>query len=146
MSKITPIKIALQRFVAEIDGERIVVEEGERVIATHELVSRYPEHFRERGLEEELAIRAACVAEMRAQGTRPASSEPLSRAGRQEREEERFWRSVDRELHRDTRTTEERTEDAFYEQAIAQLERSDATRARDERIELNEMWAGRLEE
>jgi hypothetical protein len=125
----TPVKIATRAFVAEIGGERIDIAEGERVVAGHEIVAAYPDHFRTRELEEELAIRSDWVAEMRRQeDERRAPREPLSRAARAEREATRFWDGVTRELERtapDQPTREERQEQAFFDRALAQIEESD---------------------
>ena len=124
MSK-TAIHVATKAFRAEIDGETIDVAEGERVIAGHALISRYPQHFRARQLREELAIRSRRVEELREQAARPASREPVSEAGRAARREEDFWRSTRVMLERtreDQPTSEERREQAFFDRALAQIE------------------------
>jgi hypothetical protein len=140
----TAIHIATKAFRAEIDGETIDVAKGERVIATHELIRRYPEHFRGRGLSEELQIRSDRVEELNEQATRTTASEPVSRAGIAEREQERFWTRVDKELHRDDRSSEERREQTFYDEALRQVEDAEAARMRDDAIAIGEAWHGRL--
>ena len=138
----TAIQIATQSFVADT-GER--VEKGERVVDGHDLCRRYPQHFRAFTLDDELRVRSDRVRELadRAVGE-PHRAEPLSRAGREEQREDNFWRSVDRELHRDVRTSEERTTDEFYDRALDQVERLDSARLAELTDGYREAWGGRL--
>ena len=139
--------VATRSFPVRLDGQDDEIIAGRtRCDPNHPLVRQYPDAWREEGLADELRIRSECVDAIRAAEERDTRTrEPLSRAGREERRQEEFWRSVDRQLHRDDRSSEERTEQDFYDRALAQIEESDAARVRDERIELGEAWYGRLE-
>jgi hypothetical protein len=121
------MKIATRAFVAEIGGERIDITEGERVDPSHDLVRRYPQHFRTRELAEELALRSARIADLHDDTRRVTSHAPLTERGRREREEANFWNGVQRQLERtapDRLSSAERREQDFYDQAIAQFEQS----------------------
>jgi hypothetical protein len=134
------MKVARRTFTfTDMDGSHGEVVAGERIVADHALVRDFPDEFRDFGLDDELAVRSAWVAEMnRAEAQkRHTSREPLSRAGRAEREELRFWDSVTRDLERtapDRPTSAEQSEQAFFDQALASIEDSEAA----ELAEVNE--------
>ena len=144
--KTTPMKVARRGFTyTDMDGSHGEVVAGERIVADHALVRDFPAEFRDFGLDDELAVRSAWIAEMRRdEAERHSPREPLSRAGRAEREETRFWTGVDQLLFRDERTSEERAEQRVFDEGIAQLERLEEARLREETADLTEMWAGRL--
>ena len=110
------MKIATRTFTftdAYGSGE---VTKGERIADDHELVKMFPDAWRNFTLDDELKIRSTRVAELREAAERPAGRAPVSRAGREERKQEDFWRSVDRMLHPDDgRTSEERREQAVFD-------------------------------
>jgi hypothetical protein len=139
------MKIATRTFTftdAYGSGE---VTKGERIADDHELVKMFPDAWRNFTLDDELKIRSTRVAELREAAERPAGRAPVSRAGREERKQEDFWRSVDRMLHPDDgRTSEERREQAVFDDGLRQIERLDEARLAEETDGLREMWAGRL--
>ena len=140
------MKVARRTFTyMDTDGPG-EVEAGERIVADHALVRDFPDEFRDFGLDDELAVRSAWVAEMRREEAErhTASPEPVSRAGREERKQEDFWRSVDQQLHREEYTSAERAEQAVYDDGLAQLERLEAARMRGELEEIQGMYYGRL--
>ena len=142
------MKVATKSFsYIDDDGVRDEIVAGrDRIADDHPLARAFPDCWREEGLADELKLRSAWVAEMRrAEEERHTSTrEPVSRAGRAEREEERFWSQVDRELHRDERSAAERAEQRVFDEGIRQIERLDEARLREETADLTEMWAGRL--
>ena len=126
----TAMKVARRTFTCtDMDGSRGEVVAGERIVADHALVRDFPAEFRDFGLDDELAVRSAWVAEMRRdEAERHSPREPLSRAGREERKQDDFWRSTEALLERtrdDQPTSEQRAEQAFFDRAVAQLEESD---------------------
>jgi hypothetical protein len=127
------MKVATRTFsYIDDDGVRDEIVAGrDRIADDHPLARAFPGSWREEGLEDELKVRSAWVAEMRrAEDERRAPSEPLSRAGRAEREELRFWSQVDQQLHRDDRSSEERREADFYDRALTQIEDLEAAATR----------------
>jgi hypothetical protein len=111
------------RFEDAYGGGEVV--EGERIADDHELVRLYPECWRNFGLDEELQIRSDRVADLATRDFTASSTQPLSRAGREAREQDGFWRSTMALLERtrdDLPPSEERREQAHFDQAIAQLE------------------------
>jgi hypothetical protein len=106
-----------------------VVEEGERVADGHELIAQYPSCWRDFGLDDELKVRSDRIAELPEAAERPAGRTPVSRAAREERKQEDFWRATEKLLDRtrdDLPTAAERKEQAFYDRALAEIEESDA--------------------
>jgi hypothetical protein len=92
-----------------------------------------------------MKIRSTRVAELREAAERPAGRTAVSEAGKREQREADFWRSVDRQLHPDDgRTSEERREQRIFDDGLAQLERLDEARLREETDGFREAWQGRL--
>jgi hypothetical protein len=122
------MRIATQSFIAEVDGERIEIVAGvDRVAPDHPIATKYPQHFRSRGLEEELQIRSERVDDLASRDFSASGSTPVSRAGRAERDAANFWTRVQRDLDRtapDLPTSAERAEQEFFDTAIVQLEES----------------------
>ena len=125
------MKIAKRTFTyMDTDGPGEVVA-GERVVADHALVRDFPDEFRDFTLDDELQIRSAWVAQMRSEEAErhTKTREPVSRAGRAEREELRFWDSVTRDLERtapDRPTSAERSEQALFNESLALIESMDS--------------------
>lgn len=130
-----PMMIAKRAFTASARGyESEPIAEGERLDATHPIVKAHPEMFRAREVAEELAIRSARIAELNDPARGLATSEPLSAAGRQQRDEDAFWRSVDTMLHRPERVDPEQ---AIYDRGLELIETHARTVVDDE----TERWA-----
>jgi hypothetical protein len=138
------MKIATRTFTAEYGGERIVIQEGERVAPDHQLAKAHPDCFGDRSLPEELEIRSTRIAELQRdqhEGTR--RDLPLTEAGRRAEQDARFWDGVTRMLD-DGVSSSERAEQAVFDRGLAHLEEIES-RARQDGIDLLlEGWAGRL--
>ena len=139
------MKVATRTFTyTHTDGSRGEVVAGERIVADHALVRDFPAEFRDFGLGDELAVRSARVEELREHAARPAGREPVSRAGRAERDELRFWSQVDQQLHREEYTRAERAEQQIFDDGLRQIERRDEARLAEQTDEYRTLWAGRL--
>jgi hypothetical protein len=141
------VHVATAGFRAELDGEVYVVEAGERVVASHPLVRRFPDRFREFGLAEELHVRSERVREL-ADRDFSARRPQLTEAGRAEQRERRFWDSTT-ELLEATGDYRASSEDpalqAVCDAGLEQADRVDQARVHAEQDEMNEMWRGELE-